>query len=91
MLRTGLNDVKFNVATILPGLHRAAPLDFIGLDQLPYLQDTGRICDPILCLVAFTGHISSRIVDIKGFLCGDKVITTVFFYTNNLKINDFFF
>ncbi len=32
MLRTGLNDVKFNVATILPGLHRAAPLDFIGLD-----------------------------------------------------------
>lgn len=50
MLRTGLNDVKFNVATILPRLHRAVPLDFIGLDQLPYLQDAGRICDPYVVL-----------------------------------------
>lgn len=53
MLRTGLNDVKFNVATILHGLHRAAPLDFIGFDQLPYLQDAGRICDPIRSLYHF--------------------------------------
>ncbi|MGX1262747.1 hypothetical protein RKD55_000551 [Rossellomorea marisflavi] len=90
MLRTGLNDVKFTDATILSGLHRAAPLDFIGLDQLPYLQDVGRICDPKLCPEPFARHLSIRILDIESFLCVDKIIFTIFFYTNNLKINYLF-